>query len=138
MLRKVLKGLLVIAAVVLAVVVWQFLNPAPSVLVENEDYGPTPTLTAPQSSLVPTVRPAKAAGWPEGEVPSPASGLEINAFASGLDHPRWLYVLPNGDVLVAESNAPAGSGLCSEFKKLAANVVLKYAGARTKSGIRNR
>ena len=136
MLRKVLKGLLVIAAVVLAVVVWQFLNPAPSVLVENEDYGPTPTLTAPQSSLVPTVRPAKAAGWPEGEVPSPASGLEINAFASGLDHPRWLYVLPNGDVLVAESNAPAGSGLCSEFKKLAANVVMKNSGARTESADR--
>ena len=55
---------------------------------------------------------------------------------SGLDHPRWLYVLPNGDVLVAESNAPAGSGLCSALKNLAARVVLKYGGARTESADR--
>ena len=136
MLRIILKGLLVVAAIVLAVVAWQFLFPAPSVLVEGDDYGPTPKLVAPQSSMVPAVRPAKAAGWPEGEAPSPASGLEVNAFVSGLDHPRWLYVLPNGDVLVAESNAPAGSGLCSELKKLAANVVMKYAGSKTKSADR--
>ena len=136
MLRKILKGLLVVVAVVLAVVAWQFLNPAPSVLEYGDDYGPTPKLLAPQSSLVPTVRPAKAEGWPEGEKPSPANGLAVNAFVGGLDHPRWLYVLPNGDVLVAESNAPAGSGLCSEFKKLAANVVMKYAGSKTKSADR--
>ena len=136
MLKKILKGLLAITAVVLAVVVWQFLFPAPSVLVEGDDYGPTPKLVAPQSSLVPAVRPAKAAGWPDGEMPSPANGLAINAFVSGLDHPRWLHVLPNGDVLVAESNAPAGSGLCSELKKLAANVVMKYAGSRTESADR--
>ena len=136
MLKKILTGLLVVVTAVLAVVVWQFLYPAPAVLVEGGDYGPTPDLVAPQSSLVPTVRPAKAVGWSEGEMPLPANGLEINAFVSGLDHPRWLYVLPNGDVLVAESNAPAGSGLCSEFKNLAAGVVLKYAGARTESADR--
>jgi glucose/arabinose dehydrogenase len=136
MLRRIRNGLLVVAAVVLAVVVWQFLFPAPSVLIDGDDYGPTPQLMAPQSSLVPTVRPAKAVGWSEGEMPSPASGLEINAFVSGLDHPRWLYVLPNGDVLVAESNAPAGSGLCSDLKNLAASVVLKYGGARTENADR--
>ncbi len=136
MLRRIRNALLLVAAVGLVVVVWQFLFPAPSVLVDGEDYGPTPQLTAPQTSLVPTVRPAKAVGWPAGGMPSPASGLEINAFVSGLDHPRWLYVLPNGDVLVAESNAPAGSGLCSELKNLAASVVLKYGGARTESADR--
>jgi glucose/arabinose dehydrogenase len=103
---------------------------------DGGDYGPTPQLVAPQSSLVPTVRPAKAVGWSAGEMPAPARGLEINAFVSGLDHPRWLYVLPNGDVLVAESNAPAGSGLCSELKNMAASVVLKYGGARTASADR--
>lgn len=45
-------------------------------------------------------------GWPSGRRPTPAPGYQVNAFYSGLDHPRWLYVLPNGDVLVAETNAP--------------------------------
>jgi len=136
MLRKIRIGLLVVVAAVLAVVTWQFLFPAAAVLVDGGDYGPNPTLVAPQSTLVPIVRPAKAAGWSADDMPSPADGLEINAFVSGLDHPRWLYVLPNGDLLVAESNAPAGSGLCSELKNIAAGVVLKYGGARTKSADR--
>ena len=136
MLRKIRIGLLVVVAAVLAVVLWQFLFPAPSVLDDYGDYGPTPQLVAPQASLVPTIRPAKAIGWSAGEMPSPATGLQIKAFVSGLDHPRWLYVLPNGDVLVAESNAPAGSGLCSDMKNLAASAVLKYAGARTESADR--
>ncbi|RZJ16700.1 MAG: sorbosone dehydrogenase family protein, partial [Brevundimonas sp.] len=58
------------------------------------------------SSLVPTVRIAPAVGWSEGRTPTPAAGLRIQAFATGLDHPRWLYRLPNGDILVAETNAP--------------------------------
>ena len=53
---------------------------------------------------------ATAGGWPAGATPMPAPGLTVNAFASGLDHPRWLYVLPNGDVLVAETNAPPQAG----------------------------
>ena len=132
-LRIVLIGVLV---AVLAVVLWQFLFPAPSVLDERADYGPSPALVEPHKTLVPVLRPAKAVGWPADEMPSPAGGLEINAFVSGLDHPRWLYVLPNGDVLVAESNAPEGSGLCSEFKNFAAGVVLNYSGARTPSADR--
>ena len=131
--RLLLIGVLVAA---LAVVAWQFLFPAPSILSEQADYGPTPQLVEPHKTLVPVVRPAKAVGWPAGEMPSAASGLEINAFVSGLDHPRWLYVLPNGDVLVAESNAPEGSGLCSGFKNFAAGVVLNYGGARTPSADR--
>jgi glucose/arabinose dehydrogenase len=136
MLRKILIGLLVVVVAVLAVVTWQFLFPEPAVLNDGGDYGPAPELVAPQSSLVPTVRPAKAVGWSGEEKPTPASGLTINAFVSGLDHPRWLYVLPNGDVLVAESNAPAGSGLCSEMRNVAARVVMKYGGARTISADR--
>ena len=136
MLRRIRTGLLVVLAAVLVVVAWQFLFPAPAVLIDGGDYGPTPKLVAPKSSLVPVVRPAKAVGWTAGESPSPATGLEINKFVDGLDHPRWLYVLPNGDVLVAESNAPAGSGLCSELKNLAADVVLKYGGARSESADR--
>ena len=135
--RKKLRILLLGAiAAVLAVVTWQFLFPAATAIREQADYGPSPQLVEPHKTLVPVVRPAKAVGWPADEMPTPANGLAINAFVSGLDHPRWLYVLPNGDVLVAESNAPEGSGLCSDFKNFAAGVVLNYSGARTPSADR--
>ena len=70
-------------------------------------YGPAPVLPEPTRSMIPTVNIAKATGWPEGRKPQAAEGLRVEAFARDLDHPRWLYVLPNGDVLVAESDAPA-------------------------------
>lgn len=69
--------------------------------------GPSPKLPSPRSSLIPTVHIAPAQGWPEGRKPVAAEGLAVSAFARNLDHPRWLYVLPNGDVLVAETNRPA-------------------------------
>ncbi|HSO06945.1 MAG TPA: sorbosone dehydrogenase family protein [Pelomicrobium sp.] len=72
--------------------------------------GPDPRLPAPDPPLVPTVHIAPATGWPEGKAPTPAEGLAVRAFARGLEHPRWLHVLPNGDVLVAESAAPAQAG----------------------------
>lgn len=75
-------------------------------LPEQAGVGPNPTLPSPNPTLIPTVKIAPAKGWPAGATPTAAPGLAVNAFASGLDHPRWLYVLPNGDVLVAESNAP--------------------------------
>ena len=68
--------------------------------------GPRPTLPAANPTLIPTVNIAPAKGWPGGAKPTAAAGLSVNAYATGLDHPRWLYVLPNGDVLVAETNAP--------------------------------
>jgi glucose/arabinose dehydrogenase len=68
--------------------------------------GPQPTLPPPNETLIPTVHIAPAKGWPQGLKPNSPPGTVVTAFASGLDHPRWLYVLPNGDVLVAESNAP--------------------------------
>lgn len=69
--------------------------------------GPDPALPEPDPGLIPTVNVATAVGWSEGRTPVAAPGLAVNAFATSLDHPRWLYVLPNGDVLVAETNAPA-------------------------------
>lgn len=68
--------------------------------------GPSPKLPEPNKTLIPTVNIAPAIGWPEGGKPTAAAGTQVAAFAEGLDHPRWLYVLPNGDVLVAETNAP--------------------------------
>lgn len=67
--------------------------------------GPHPQLPPPNPTLIPTVNIAPAKGWPGNGKPVAVPGMTVNAFARGLDHPRWLYVLPNGDVLVAETNA---------------------------------
>ena len=86
-------------------------------------WGPNPTLPEPERSLIPTINVAKADAWPRGTRPTPAAGLAATAYASGLDHPRWLYVLPNGDVLVAESNkpgnAPKEKGIRAKFQSMA-------------------
>ena len=85
--------------------------------------GPTPRLPPPTKSVVPTVKVAKATGWPAGVKPQAASQLQVAALAERLEHPRWLYVLPNGDVLVAETNAPPkpedGKGIKGFFMKKA-------------------
>src|SRR3569832_348540 len=75
-------------------------------LTETAGMGPHPTLPPPNSSLIPTVDIAPAKGWPADKQPIAAPGLTATLYAGELDHPRWVYVLPNGDVLVAESNAP--------------------------------
>ena len=75
-------------------------------LPEGAGVGPNPTLPEPVRALIPTIKVAEAVGWPSGKTPEAAAGTRVNAFASGLDHPRFVYVLPNGDVLVAETNAP--------------------------------
>ena len=72
----------------------------------SASFGPSPQLTPPNVTLLPTINIAPAVGWYAGEQPTPAPGLAVTAFATGLDHPRNIYVLPNGDVLVAETNAP--------------------------------
>jgi glucose/arabinose dehydrogenase len=75
-------------------------------LPSGADTGPNPTLPEPNTTLIPTVKIAPAKGWPAGVTPRAAPGTRVSAFATGLQHPRWVYVLPNGDVLVAETSAP--------------------------------
>jgi glucose/arabinose dehydrogenase len=77
-----------------------------SQLPETQTVGPNPTLPEPQSSMIPTINVVEAIGWPEGTMPVGPAGTTVTAFAKNLDHPRWIHVLPNGDVLVAETNAP--------------------------------
>jgi glucose/arabinose dehydrogenase len=83
--------------------------------------GPDPALPEPDTSLIPTINVVNAVGWSEGGKPVPVAGASVSAFATGLDHPRWLHVLPNGDVLVAETNAPErpdhGKGIKGFFFK---------------------
>ncbi len=79
-------------------------------LAVEDGTGRSPVIPEPTSTLIPTVNIAEAQGWPRGRQPVAAPGHTVNPFAAGLDHPRWLHVLPNGDVLVAESNAPPEAG----------------------------
>src|ERR1700752_3690864 len=67
-------------------------------------FGPNPTLPAPQQALIPTLNVAPVERWTDQQRPQVPPGFSISAYARGLEHPRWLYVLPNGDVLVAETN----------------------------------
>ncbi len=104
-LRTKVIGLVVIVGAVVAGISLLFGEQAE--LPVSAGIGPDPTLPEPKRTLIPTVKVAPAVGWPPKAKPAPADGLQVNAFADKLDHPRWLYVLPNGDVLVAETNAPA-------------------------------
>jgi len=105
-------------------------------LAEQSVQGPTPTLAAPKSTLIPTVNVASAKGWPDGAAPQAAPGLAVNAFAKGLDHPRWVYVLPNGDVLVAETDAPPKPDDGKGFKGPMMKLFMKKAGAGVPSANR--
>ena len=98
--------------------------------------GPNPNLPPPVQTVLPTVVLAHAKGWPEGKSPKPVSGLSVNAFATELDHPRWLYVLPNGDVLVAETAAPPQPALTRGLLGWAMKMGMRWAGADVPSANR--
>jgi glucose/arabinose dehydrogenase len=100
--------------------------------------GARPTLPAPVQSMLPTVHIAPAEGWPSGAMPAAPAGFAVAAFATGLDHPRWIHVLPNGDVLVAESNKPQPPPEQQEkgIKAWVMKLVMKRAGAGVPSADR--
>ncbi|MBY0564197.1 MAG: sorbosone dehydrogenase family protein [Hyphomonadaceae bacterium] len=99
----------------------------------EQSKGPNPTLPAPQGGL-PVVNPAPAVGWPEGAAPVAPDGFVVTRYAESLAHPRWLYRLPNGDVLVAESSTRAATigGVMGWIR----NQVQRYAGALDESADR--
>ncbi|PZR37338.1 sorbosone dehydrogenase family protein [Caulobacter segnis] len=92
-------------------------------------YGPNPALPEPHKSLIPTVKVSEVVGWPAGVTPKAPAGFRVQPFATGLAHPRWLLVLPNGDTLVAESAEPPKKepphGLRGFFQKM----LMKKAGS---------
>jgi glucose/arabinose dehydrogenase len=106
-------------------------------LPEQAGYGPNPTLPEPKSSWLPTIKIADAVGWKEGDKPIAASGGQITAFATGLQHPRWLSDLPNGDILVAESDAPPKpEDKSGGIRGWVQGLFMKKAGSRTPSANR--
>ncbi|MBW3502666.1 sorbosone dehydrogenase family protein [Pseudomonas sp. NKUCC02_KPG] len=107
-----------------------------STLQVSDGTGPSPKLPEPNKTLIPTVNIAPAVDWADGATPIAAQGLEVAAFAEGLDHPRWLYALPNGDVLVAETNAPPKPDDSKGIKGWIADKVMARAGAAVPSANR--
>lgn len=101
--------------------------------------GATPQIAPVDKHLITTVQIAPAKGWPAGSKPTAAQGVAVNAFANGLNHPRWVYVLPNGDVLVAETNAPPKPDDSKGIKGIKGKIMKKVqarAGAGTPSANR--
>ncbi|OZC02174.1 sorbosone dehydrogenase [Rubricoccus marinus] len=101
-----------------------------------EGTGPTPTIPEPSGGLIPTINFATAVGWPGGKTPEAIAGAEVQAFASGLDHPRWMHVLPNGDVLVAETNKPPNPDPPGGIKAIVQKSLMENAGALAPSANR--
>jgi glucose/arabinose dehydrogenase len=102
------------------------------------EIGPAPELPPPTRTPIPTVKVAKAVGWPAGTMPAAAPGLAVSAFATGLEHPRWLLTLPNGDVLVAEAAAPPQAPQYKDrsLKGFFINIFMKEAGSAVPSADR--
>ena len=98
--------------------------------------GTGPQLPDPRTGLIPLVHTAKPVGWKAGETPTAAPGLKVVAFATGLDHPRTVLPLPNGDVLVAETNAPPKPDDSRGFKGWIEKIVQGQVGAGGKSANR--
>jgi len=98
-----------------------------SALPTQATYGPNPQLGPIQRHLIPVLKIAPAQGWPADKRPAAPAGFEVKPFGDGLNHPRWLYVLPNGDVLVAETNGPAEKP--HGLKAWIQDKVMKQAGA---------
>ena len=98
--------------------------------------GASPRLPAPHTTLLPTVHVAPAAPWQGANAPTPAAGLAVKAFASGLQHPRWLLALPNGDVLVAETSNPPKPDDAKGIRGFFQSRLMKKAGADVPSANR--
>ena len=98
-------------------------------------YGEQPKLPAPQESWIPTINWSVAnEPWTKGQTPKAAAGLRVTAFAQGLRHPRWLLVLPNGDVLVAEAASEASSSWWP--RAIVQNMIQRRSGAVVKNANR--
>ena len=102
-------------------------------LPESAGMGPKPTLPSPHETFIPTIKFASAIGWPHSSHPTPAAGLTVNAFAQGLAHPRRPYVLPNGDVLVAETDSPPKPDDEKGLRGFVQGMIKKMVGSDTPS-----
>jgi glucose/arabinose dehydrogenase len=132
--KKIGLGLLALV-LVLAAVVWLLTRPDRADLAWAQVTGTDPVLAKPQPERIPTVKIAEPVGWPAGTAPVPAAGLAVSRFAEGLDHPRTMLTLPNGDVLVALTRAPkvAPPGERNWLEEKVAKILFRRAGSAGES-----
>ncbi len=123
------KNILLAVSVVMLILPLAACNEPQAAATADRTFGPSPTLPAPEHSWIPTVDIATPKPWPMGAKPTAANGMAVEAFATGLDHPRSLYVLPNGYVLVAETNAPPKPDDSKGIKGFIYKQAQKWAGA---------
>ncbi|MBI1403934.1 MAG: sorbosone dehydrogenase family protein [Porphyrobacter sp.] len=130
--RKIAIALLVIVILVGGILFWLSRGDTADLSVDAVA-GTDPVLQDPAAESIPTVKIAEPVGWPEGAAPTPAKGLEVNRFAEGLDHPRILQALPNGDILVALTRAPAkqdsGGGIMATIRGWVEDYLFEKAGS---------
>lgn len=134
--KRFVVGLYGAALVAVAICAFFIVTRESATVSVSQGYGPTPALPEPNAQIIPTVNIAPASPWPAGAMPIAAPGLSVNEFAGALDHPRWIYVLPNGDVLVAESNAPPRPEQGKGIKGWVMKKVMARAGAGVPSANR--
>lgn len=135
--KKVVIGLIVVVVLAVGVGAAVIVISQEEATVAVEDgYGVNPTLPPPNPTLIPTVNIAEASPWPEGTKPTAADGFAVTEFAGDLDHPRWLHVLPNGDVLVAESNKPPKPDQEFSVRGWIMGLIMGQAGAEVPSADR--
>ncbi|WP_271079084.1 PQQ-dependent sugar dehydrogenase [Aurantiacibacter sp. MUD61] len=127
-LKKILIALLVLI-VLAAAILWWLTRPVEAQYTLDETSGTDPILAEPDPQLIPTVGINTPIGWPEGQVPGAAEGLVVNRFAEGLEHPRVLYTLPNGDVLVTLTNTPEREIAGGWLTNFVAGLLFSQAGA---------
>jgi glucose/arabinose dehydrogenase len=124
------KYLLLLALMPFSLSVWSEVAQLPI----SAGIGPKPVLPPPNPTWIPTVNIAPVKGWPPDGRPKAAPGIQVAAFARDFNHPRWLHVLPNGDVLVAETNSPPKPQ--TGIKDLITRQIMKKAGAAGPAGNR--
>lgn len=137
MLRRFVTSVVVIFIIVAATIgaVYYF-DRESATLNAEEGYGTDPKLPPPNAQIFPTVNIAEASSWPDGETPTAANGMKVVAFAKGLDHPRTLLVLPNGDVLVTETNKPKKEKQAFSIRGIVQGLFMSRAGAEVESANR--
>ena len=127
-LKKILIALLVFVLVVGAFL-WWATRGDPAQLTLEQTMGTDPVLAQPDEQTFPTVAVAKPIGWGVDGAPVAAEGLAVNRFAEGLDHPRVIYAMPNGDIIVAQTNAPDRPLAGGWLTNLVAGFLFSQAGA---------
>lgn len=126
--KKVAIAILILLLLAAAVIWWLFRSD-PAEFTLEQTTGTDPTLAAPDAQLVPTVEIAEPIGWPDDGAPQAAEGLVVNRFAEGLDHPRVIYAMPGGDILVTLTRAPEGEVAGGWLTNLVAGFLFSEAGS---------